>query len=596
MPTYKAPLDDVRFVLHEIINAGSLAQLPGYADATAETMDTVLEEAGKICTEILQPLNQSGDLEGCTFAEGLVRTPKGFKEAYETFRENGWTGLSCKTELGGQGLPLLLNCVIEEFVCSANMAFGMYPGLSHGVYNAVDQYGADDLRKLYLPRLVDGSWTGTMCLTEPQCGTDLGLIRTKTVAQNDGSYLVTGTKIFISAGEHDLAENIVHLVLARLPDAPAGIKGISLFIVPKFLPLADGTLGARNPVVCGSIEHKMGIKGSATCVMNFDGAQGWLVGKPHKGMTAMFAMMNEARLGVGLQGLGLAEVAYQNALIYAKERLQGRALSGAKFPDKPADPLIVHPDVRRNLLTMKALTEGCRALAYWVGRELDVHTKHPDETIRAQAGDFVALMTPVIKAFLTDVGFDVTNLGVQIFGGHGYIREHGMEQFVRDARIAQLYEGTNGIQALDLVGRKMPEDYGRLMRSFFHPAAEFIAAEKDNSALTDLLPFFMSSFGKLQVATLTVATRGFGNPEEAGAAASDYLRLLALVAVGFMWLKMAKVAAEKLPQAGERAPFYDAKIKTARFYFNKIMPQANALNIAILAGAKSVMDLPAEAF
>jgi alkylation response protein AidB-like acyl-CoA dehydrogenase len=596
MPIYKAPLDDIRFILNEVIDAGSLAQLPGYGEATNEANDTILEEAAKICEEVLFPLNQSGDAEGCVYENGAVRTPKGFKEAYQTFCQSGWAGLSCKTEYGGQGLPLLLNFVIDEMVCSANMSFGMYPGLSHGAYNAIEKHGTDALKKLYLPKMVEGTWSGTMCLTEPQCGTDLGLVRTKAAPQPDGSYKITGSKIFISAGEHDLTENIIHLVLARLPDAPVGIRGISLFLVPKFLPKPDGSIGSRNGVMCGSIEHKMGIKGSATCTMNFDGATGWLLGKPNKGMSAMFTMMNEARLAVGLQGLGLAEVAYQNAVIYARERLQGRALTGMKFPEKPADPLIVHPDVRRNLLTMKALTEGCRALAFWVGRELDVETKHTDEKTREAAGDFVALMTPIIKSFLTDAGFDVANIAMQIFGGHGYIREQGMEQYVRDARITQIYEGTNGIQALDLVGRKMAEDYGRLMRQFFHPVADFIAAEKDNAALSDMLPYFMSAFGKLQISTLTVATRGFGNPDEAGAAASDYLRLFALVAIGFMWLKMAKVAAEKLPTAGNRMAFYDAKLKTARFYFSKILPQANALNIAILAGARTVMDMPAEAF
>jgi len=596
MPSYKAPLDDIRFLLNEVVNAGELAQLPGYAEATPETIDSILEEAGKICEEVLFPLNQTGDAEGCTFENSNVRTPKGFKEAYKTFRESGWTGLSCKTEYGGQGLPLLLNFVVDEMVCSANLSFGMYPGLSHGAWNAIDKHGSDELKKAYLPKLTDGSWTGTMCLTEPQCGTDLGLIRTKTSPQPDGSHRITGTKIFISAGEHDLAENIIHLVLARLPDAPAGIRGISLFLVPKFLPREDGSPGLRNKVLCGSIEHKMGIKASATCVINFDNATGWLVGKPNKGMSAMFTMMNEARLAVGLQGLGLAEVAYQNAVIYAKDRLQGRALTGAKFPDKPADPLIVHPDVRKNLLTMKALTEGCRALACWIGRELDIEAKHPDEKTREEASDLVALMIPIIKSFLTDVGFEVANLAVQIYGGHGYIRENGVEQYVRDARITQIYEGANGIQGLDLVGRKLPEDYGRLLRRFFHPVADFIAAEKDNATLSEMLPYFMSAFGKLQISTLTVATRGFGNPDEAGAAASDYLKLFALVALGYMWLKMAKVAAAKLPNAGTRAAFYDTKLKTARFYITKILPQVNSLNLAILAGAKPVMDFPAEAF
>ena len=592
MPTYKAPLEDIRFVLNEVIDAPSLAKLVGYEEATAENNDTILEAAAQVCEEVLFPLNQSGDAEGCTFNNGDVKTPAGFKDAYQIFREGGWSGLSCKTEFGGQGLPVLLNCVVDEIVSSANMSFGMYPGLSHGAYNAIEKHANDELKQIYLPKLVDGTWTGTMCLTEPQCGTDLGLIRTKADTQADGSYKITGTKIFISAGEHDLSENIIHLVLARLPDAPAGIKGISLFVVPKFMP----TDMSRNAVSCGSIEHKMGIKASATCVINFDNATGWLVGRPHKGMSAMFTMMNEARLAVGLQGLGLAEVAYQNAVTYAKERLQMRSLTGVKFPEKPADPLIVHPDIRRSLLTMRSLTEGCRALAFWVGRELDIEAKHPDEKTRAEAADFVALMIPIIKSFTTDMAFDVTNIAVQIYGGHGYIREQGVEQYVRDARITQIYEGANGIQGLDLVGRKMPEDYGRLMRRFFHPVADFLRDEKDNGALSEFLPYFMSAFGKLQMSTLTVATRGFGNPDEAGAAATDYLKLFALVAVGFMWLKMAKVAAAKLSVAGDRAPFYEAKLKTARFYFGRILPQVNALNLAILSGAKPIMDFPAEAF
>lgn len=601
MPVYKAPLEDIKFVLNEVIGAADLATLPGYGEATPELVDTILEEAAKVCEEVLFPLNQSGDAEGCTFENGTVKTPSGFKDAYQTFREGGWTGLSCNPTYGGQGLPMLLNFVVNELVCSANMSFGMYPGLSHGAYNAVEKHADDTLKKIYLPKLADGTWTGTMCLTEPQCGTDLGLIRTKAEPLGNGTYKISGTKIFISAGEHDLSDNIIHLVLARLPDAPQGIRGISLFLVPKFIVNPDGSLGQRNLVACGSIEHKMGIKASATCTMNFDGAIGWLVGRPHKGMSAMFTMMNEARLAVGMQGLGLAEVAYQNAVAYARERVQGRALTGVKAADKPADPLIVHPDIRRNLLTMKALVEGCRALALWVGHALDIEARHTDAVKRAEAADFVALMIPIIKAFLTDSGFDVANLGVQIFGGHGYIRDHGMEQFVRDARIAQIYEGTNGIQALDLVGRKMAEDYGRLMRQFFHPVAGFLAAEKDNADLSDMLMPFMSAFGKLQLSTVTVATRGFGNPDEAAAAATDYLRLFALVAVGFMWLKMAKVAAARLAEGsgnegrGNRA-FYETKLKTARFYCAKILPQVNALNLAILAGAKPVMDMPAEAF
>ncbi|MEJ0063899.1 MAG: acyl-CoA dehydrogenase C-terminal domain-containing protein [Alphaproteobacteria bacterium] len=591
MPKYQAPRDDIKFLLHEVLDAAQLEKFQGYGDASLELIDSVIEEAGKVAEQVLFPLNQSGDEEGCHFDNGVVTTPKGFKEAYTTFREGGWIGLSCDPAYGGQGLPLLLNFVVDEIVSAANMSFGMYPGLSHGAYNAINIHGSAELKQQYLPKLVDGTWSGTMCLTEPQCGTDLGLIRTRAEPDGNGGYKIIGTKIFISAGEHDLTDNILHLVLAKLPDAPAGTKGISLFLVPKILP--DGK---RNGLNCGRIEHKMGIKASSTCVMNFEGATGWLVGKPHGGMKAMFTMMNEARLAVGIQGLGLAEVSYQNAVVYAKERLQMRALTGVKFPDKPADPIIVHPDVRRNLLTMKALTEGCRALACWIGLHLDIEAKHPDAAKRAEAGELVALMTPIVKSFLTDTGFDVANIGMQIYGGHGYCMDFGMEQYVRDARITQIYEGTNGIQALDLVGRKMPDTYGKLLRRFFHPVADFIEAEKGSAALADFMPSFISAFGKLQMASVTVASRGLGNPDEAGAAASDYLKLFAYVAVGYMWLKMAKVAAEKLPAAGDRAGFYDAKLKTARFYFQKIMPQVNALNLSIMAGSKPVMDFPVEGF
>lgn len=591
MPIYQTPRDDIGFLLHDVLNAAQLAQLPGYGDANPETIDAVIDAAGQLCEQVLFPLNQSGDEEGCCFDQGVVTTPKGFKEAYRTFREGGWCGLSCDPDYGGQGLPLLVNFVVDELVSSANMSFGMYPGLSHGAYNAIKTHANDALKREYLPKLVDGSWAGTMCLTEPHCGTDLGLIRSKAVPQPDGSYAVTGTKIFISAGEHDLTDNIIHLVLAKMPDAPPGTKGISLFLVPKILK--DGT---RNALNCGRIEHKMGIKASSTCVMNFEGATGWLIGKPHSGMKAMFTMMNEARLAVGMQGLGLAAVSYQNAVNYARERLQGRSLTGAKFPEQPADPLIVHPDIRRTLLTMRALVEGCRALAYWIGLQLDIEAKHPDKEKAVAAGELVALMTPVIKSFLTDVGFDVTNMGMQIYGGHGYVMDHGMEQYVRDARITQIYEGANGIQALDLVGRKMGDRYGKLLRRFFHPVVAFLEAEKNNPALAELLPSFMSAFGKLQMASLTVGTRGFVNPDEAGAAASDYLKLFAYVAVGYMWLLMARAAAAKLPESGGRAGFYEAKLKTARFYFLKLMPQANALNLAIMSGAKPVMDFPAEAF
>lgn len=596
MPIYKAPLEDVRFVLDEIVGADKLAQLPGYEDATPDLINQVLEEGAKLCEEVLFPLNQSGDAEGCTFENGVVRTPKGFKEAYDTYIAAGWQGLSCDPNYGGQGLPKLVNTMLEEFICSANLSFGMYPGLSLGAYNALSMYGSEELKQRFLGRLVDGTWSGTMCLTEPHCGTDLGLIRTKAVPQEDGSHKITGTKIFISAGEHDLTENILHLVLARLPDAPAGTRGISLFLVPKFLAREDGTPGPRNGVACGSIEHKMGIKASSTCVMNFEDATGWLVGEPHKGMRAMFVMMNAARLAVGIQGLGLAEVSYQNAVNYAKERLQGRSLKGAKHPDKPADPIIVHPDVRRNLLTARAFTEGARALGALVGYQLDVAERHPDERTRKEADEFVQLMTPIVKALFTDIGFDAANIAVQVHGGHGFIWETGVEQYVRDARICQIYEGTNGIQALDLVGRKLGQDMGRLLRRFFHPVAADIETDMEKDELAEFVLPLAKAFAKLQQATVIIAQKGLKDPEEAGAAASDYLRLFGLVALGWMWLRMVKAAQAKLAAGEGNAAFYEAKVKTARFYMAKLLPQTNALFITIMAGAKPLMELEDAAF
>ncbi|MBK3775559.1 acyl-CoA dehydrogenase [Azospirillum brasilense] len=596
MPIYKAPLEDVRFVLDEIVGAGKLAELPGYEDATPDLIAQVLEEGAKLCEEVLFPLNQSGDGEGCTFENGVVRTPKGFKEAYATYIEAGWQGLSCDPAYGGQGLPKLVNTMLEEFICSANLSFGMYPGLSLGAYNALSMYGSDPLKQRFLGRLVDGTWAGTMCLTEPHCGTDLGLIRTKAVPQEDGSHRITGTKIFISAGEHDLTENILHLVLARLPDAPAGTRGISLFLVPKFLPNEDGTVGPRNGVACGSIEHKMGIKASATCVMNFEDATGWLVGEPHKGMRAMFVMMNAARLAVGIQGLGVAEVSYQNAVAYARERLQGRSLKGTAHPDKPADPIIVHPDVRRNLLTARAYTEGARALGALVGYKLDVAEKHADEKTRREADEFVQLMTPIVKALFTDIGFESANIAVQVHGGHGFIWETGVEQYVRDARICQIYEGTNGIQALDLVGRKLPQDMGRLLRRFFHPVGAEIEADMEKEELAEFVLPLAKAFAKLQQATAIIAQKGLKDPEEAGAAATDYLRLFGLVALGWMWLRMVKVAQAKLAAGEGNATFLEAKIRTARFYMTKLLPQTNALFITIMAGSKPLMEMEENAF
>lgn len=594
MAEYTAPLRDMRFVYHELLDGDALADMPAYADFTPDVVDAVLEEAGKFTAEVLQPLNLSGDSEGCTLENGVVRTPKGFKDAYDQYVQGGWGGIAADPDFGGQGAPAALHFLIQEMTCSANMAFGMYPGLTEGAYNAINLHGNDEQKALYLPKFVEGTWSGTMCLTEPQCGTDLGLIRTKADPQDDGSYKITGTKIFISAGEHDLTENIVHLVLARLPDAPEGTKGISLFVVPKFLPKDDATVGARNGVACGSIEHKMGIKASATCVMNFDEATGWLVGQPHRGMKAMFTMMNAARLGVGIQGLGLGEAAYQGALTYAKERLQGRALKGAKSPDQPADSILVHPDVRKNLLTMKSLTEGMRALTIWTGISLDRAEKSDDPAAKQRADDLVQVLTPIVKSFGTDSGFLTANLGVQIFGGHGYIHEHGMEQFVRDARITQLYEGTNGIQALDLVGRKMGMHYGRYLRAFFHPVQDFIEANADDA---DLQPFILGlakAFGRLQQATGVLAQKGLSNPNEAAAGAMDYLNLFGYVAIAFMWAKSAKIAFEK--KDDDASGFYVGKLKTARFYYERVLPQTSSLFAMIMAGGDSFMDMEDELF
>lgn len=590
MPVYKAPREDVRFLLRDVLDSGQLSGFPGYEDVSPDLMDQILEEGAKICEEVLFPLNHSGDEEGCTLEQGKVRTPKGFREAYSLFAQGGWCGLSASPEYGGMGMPHLLNTVMQEMISSANMSLGMYPGLSQGAYDALFLHGTEELKNTYLPKLVEGVWSGTMCLTEPQCGTDLGLIRTKADPEQDGSFRITGTKIFISAGEHDLTENIVHLVLARLPDAPEGVKGISLFVVPKFLPEDVG--GTINGVTCDSIEHKMGIQASATCVLSFEKSKGWLVGEKHKGLRAMFTMMNAARLGVGMQGLGIAEVAYQNALAYAKDRGQGRALSGAKYPDRPADPILVHPDIRRMLLTMKAQVEGLRALAYWIGLSLDVSERHPDPEKRREAEDLVALLTPIVKAFGTDAGFEIANLGIQIHGGHGYIREVGVEQYARDARIAQIYEGTNGIQALDLVGRKLGQGYGRLLRRFFHPVSRFIEENQSDTELQDLVFPLAKAFAKLQQATAVIAQKGLKNPDEAAAAASDYLRLFAYVALGYLWAVMAKTAQSRQ----EDSAFHRAKLRTARFYVQKILPAGDAHFKAILAGGTVLFDFEDDAF
>ena len=588
MPVYSAPIENIKFILHDVLKADQLTEIPGYEEASSDLVDQILEEGAKLCEEVLFPINQSGDEEGCTWDNGVVRTPKGFKEAYDAFTQGGWCGVSGDPEYGGMGLPMLVNTVMQEMICSANFSFGMYPGLSQGAYEALHHYGTQEQKDTYLPKLIEGTWSGTMCLTEPHCGTDLGLIRTKAIPNDDDSYNITGTKIFISAGEHDLTENIIHLVLAKLPDAPEGVRGISLFVVPKFLPENMGV----NGVTCGSIEHKMGIKASSTCVMNFEESKGWLVGEKHKGLKAMFTMMNAARLGVAMQGLGIAEVAYQNGLAYAKDRLQMRALDGAKAPDKPADPIIVHPDVRRMLLTSKAFCEGSRALSYWVGMNLDISLKHPDAEKRKQADDLVALLTPIIKAYQTDMGFEVSSLAMQIHGGHGYIWEYGVEQYARDARIAMIYEGTNGIQALDLVGRKMGAHMGRYLRRFFHPVSNFIEENQANADLQEFLFPLAKAFAKLQQSTAIIAQKGLKDPNEAGAASVDYLRQFALVAMGYMWIQMAQVAQEKLKEGDtSKKEFYESKIKTARFFFARMLPEADWHFKAVMSGANNLMDV-----
>jgi alkylation response protein AidB-like acyl-CoA dehydrogenase len=596
MQTYNAPLRDMRFVLHELHGLDKLNAYPKYADFTPDVVDSVLEEAAKIATEVLLPLNAVGDLEGCHLENGVVRTPKGFKEAYNLFREGGWASLGSDPQWGGQGLPESVNKLVEEMISATNCAFGLYPGLTHGATRAIEGHGSDELKQAYLPKMIEGTWSGSMCLTEPHCGTDLGLLRTRAVPNDDGSYRIDGSKIFISAGEHDLTENIIHLVLAKLPDAPSGVKGISLFLVPKFLPNTDGTPGQRNGVVCTGIEHKMGLKGSATCQLTFEDAKGWLIGQPHKGMQAMFTMMNTERLAVGVQGLGIGEAAYQAGVAYAKDRLQGRSLSGTKRPDLPADPIIVHPDVRRMLMTMRVYAEGSRAVGGWVAHALDVSEATDDPALKEEMEDFVALMTPVVKALFTDLGFEASNMAVQVYGGHGYIREHGVEQYVRDCRISQLYEGTNGIQALDLVGRKMPAHMGRYLRRFFHPVSDFIAANREDKAVGKLVEQLERAFGALQLSTGQLAQTSLKDPEEAGAAATDYLRLIGLVAMGYMFVKSAKIAAEKAPTANGDQAFYEAKIASARFFVDRILPQTTALFLAIKSGKASMMALGEDAF
>ncbi|HJV07523.1 MAG TPA: acyl-CoA dehydrogenase C-terminal domain-containing protein [Chromobacteriaceae bacterium] len=592
MPAYKAPLRDFDFVLNELIKVQDIIPtLPGYEEATQDIFSSYLQAAAEFCENELAPLNRQADEEGCHYdnATKTVTTPPGFKQAYQQYCELGFTGLDCNPAYGGQGMPKALAFPIMEMQSSANVAWSMYPGLSHGAYSAIHAHGSDEQKATYLPKLVSGEWTGTMCLTEPHCGTDLGLLKTRAEPNDDGSYRITGTKIFISAGEHDLSDNIIHLVLARLPDAPKDVKGISLFIVPKFH--ADGR---RNGVYCGSLEHKMGIKANATAVLNFDEAQGYLIGEANKGLACMFTMMNAARLGCGMQGLGIGEASYQGALAYARDRLQMRALGGAKFPEKPADPIIVHPDVRRMLMTQKAYTEAGRALTALLALQLDIEEKHPDAEARQDAADLVALLTPVAKAFMTDNGYTAANLGMQVFGGHGFIREWGMEQLVRDCRISQIYEGTNGIQAIDLLGRKVLMDQGQKLRKFTKQIHRFCQAQEGNAALAEFIGPLSKLLKEIGEVTMSVGMASIQNRDEAGAAATDYLRLLGHLTYAWLWARMAEVAYAKLDHGD--AAFYQAKITTARFYFAKLLPEVEALKVSIKSGAKPLMELADEHF
>jgi alkylation response protein AidB-like acyl-CoA dehydrogenase len=585
----------MQFVIHELLDAQRcFAELPGGEDASADIIDSILEEGAKLCENVIFPTNRTGDVEGCRLDNGEVRTPSGFKDAYESLCAGGWMGLACDPEYGGQGLPHTLSVFFEEMLQSSNMSLSLYPGLTRGAYVAIRAHGTDEMKRTYLPKLIDGSWTGVMCLTESHAGTDLGMMRTRAKPDDDGSYRVSGTKIFISGGDQDLTENIVHLVLARLPDAPEGVKGISMFLVPKYLVNEDGSLGARNSFSCGSIEHKMGIKGASTCVMNYDNAVGYLIGEPHRGLQAMFSMMNHERLMVGQEGLSQAEVAYQSAVDYARERIQGRSLSGVKSPDQPADPIIVHPDVRRMLLTGKAYNEAARALLGWVSLQVDIAERHPDAEMREHADDLVALLTPVVKAYFTDYGNEVCNLSMQVFGGHGYISEWGMEQLVRDSRVAQIYEGANGIHALDLTGRKLGMHDGRLIKRYIKILEDFVAEHGEQKDLDEFIEPLSGAVAGLENATRWLAKARIDDKEEIGAASYDYLRLMALVSFGYMWARAAAVAKSKVE--GDNTGFYQAKLTTARFFMKRLLPQTTALLATLRAGSRSLMELPAESF
>ena len=597
MSDYKAPLRDIRFVRDEVLGYEEHYQsVPGCEDATPDMVNAILEEGAKFSEQVIAPLNRVGDTEGCTWSPEGVKTPTGFKEAYEQYVEGGWPSLSLDPAYGGQGLPDSLGLVISEMTGQANWSWGMYPGLSHGAMNTIEAHGTEEHKQTYLTKLVSGQWTGTMCLTESHCGTDLGMLRTKAEPAEDGSYKVSGTKIFISSGEHDMAENIVHIVLARLPDAPAGTKGISLFIVPKFLPNAEGELDERNGVNCGSLEHKMGIHGNATCVMNFDNATGFLIGEPNKGLNAMFTFMNTARLGTALQGLAHAEIAFQGGIEYARDRLQMRALSGPKAPEKPADPIIVHPDVRRMLLTMKAFAEGNRAMVYFTAKQVDIIKRSQDEEQKKLADSLLAFLTPIAKAFMTEVGFESANHGVQIYGGHGFISEWGMEQNVRDARISMLYEGTTGIQALDLLGRKVLMTQGATLQNFTKIVHKFIKAQEGNDAVQEFVGPLATLNKEWADLTMKVGMAAMKDREMVGAASVDYLMYSGYVCLAYFWADMARVAAEKLAEGTSEEGFYKAKLQTARFYYQRILPRTRAHVEAMLSGSENLMDMDEENF